>query len=499
LHRTATRHRVEAGARSGGGGTLERISRPIVQVALVGGPVAIGFASGGFGDSPRSVAAIAAWALVAFAALTWTPAPIPRTAAVGGLLLLAGWVALSALWAPLVDPARDDLVRILLYAAVLLLSASAWRSRTEARLLEPAVALGTLVVVGYGVAGRLLPGVFVLERSPRAAGRLDQPLTYWNAMGALAAIGLVLCARVAGDRERRPALRVAAAAAAAPLGMGLYLSFSRGALGALAMGVLVLIALAPERAQLSSVALALAGGALAALAASLSPSVQSLAGDAAARRGQGAAVLAALVAVAAAVGLAQWLVTRREGPGVGFGRPWTRRIRAGAVAGIVAVAVVSLALGSTSQAPPPAPGSGAARFGEAGSNRHDYWAVAARAFADHPLIGVGSGGFRVEWLRERSIDEFVVDAHSLYLETAAELGLVGLAALALLIAGLATAVRRLYRSDAALAVGPAAVLAAYALHAGVDWDWEMPALTLPVLVIGGMALSRVALSEPRAG
>jgi hypothetical protein len=27
----------------------------------------------------------------------------------------------------------------------------------------------------------------------------------------------------------------------------------------------------------------------------------------------------------------------------------------------------------------------------------------------------------------------------------------------------------------------------------------MPALTLPVLVIGGMALSRVALSEPRAG
>jgi O-antigen ligase len=112
---------------------------------------------------------------------------------------------------------------------------------------------------------------------------------------------------------------------------------------------------------------------------------------------------------------------------------------------------------------------------------------------------VGRGGFRVEWLRERSIDEVVVDAHSLYLETAAELGLVGLAALALLIAGLAAAVRRLYRSDAALAVGPAAVLAAYALHAGVDWDWEMPALTLPVLVIGGMALSRVALSEPRAG
>src|SRR4051794_9341611 len=151
LQRTAPNHRVEAGARAGGGATLERISRRIVQLALVGGPVAIAFASGGFGDSPRSVAAIAAWALVALAALTWTPPPIPRSAAVGGLLLLAGWVALSAVWAPLADPARDDLVRVLLYAAVVLLSASAWRSRTEARLLEPAVALGTLVVVGYGV------------------------------------------------------------------------------------------------------------------------------------------------------------------------------------------------------------------------------------------------------------------------------------------------------------------------------------------------------------
>src|SRR3954462_4471266 len=52
---------------------LQRLSPRAVQLALVAGPVAIAFASGGFGDSPRSVAAIAAWALVALAALTWSP------------------------------------------------------------------------------------------------------------------------------------------------------------------------------------------------------------------------------------------------------------------------------------------------------------------------------------------------------------------------------------------------------------------------------------------
>ena len=69
-------------------------------------------------------------------------------------------------------------------------------------------------------------------------------------MGELAAIGFVLCARLAGDASRPAgaALR-AAAAAAAPLGMGLYLSFSRGALFACAAGLVALIVVAPRAAS----------------------------------------------------------------------------------------------------------------------------------------------------------------------------------------------------------------------------------------------------------
>ena len=76
------------------------------------------------------------------------------------------------------------------------------------------------------------------------------------------------------------------------------------------------------------------------------------------------------------------------------------------------------------------------------------------------------------------------DAHSLYVETAAELGLVGLAALALFLGAIAACAARALRHDPALAAGPAAALAAFGFHAGLDWDWEMPALTLVARAAG---------------
>ena len=127
----------------------------------------------------------------------------------------------------------------------------------------------------------------------------------------------------------------------------------------------------------------------------------------------------------------------------------------------------------------PAPeGATAGRFASAQSNRYAYWEVAAGAFARHPLLGTGSGGFAVEWLRERTIEESVRDVHSLYLETATELGLVGLALLAVFLAG-AGGVAARARSE----TGAVAALVAYALHTGLDWDWEMPAVTLLAMVV----------------
>jgi hypothetical protein len=325
-----------------------------------------------------------------------------------------------------------------------------------------------------------------------AGGRLDQPLGYWNAMGALGALGLVLCARVAGDRTRPDALRIAAAGGAPVLGMGIYLSFSRGALAAVAAGLVVLTALAPTWPQLRSTLLAVAGGVVAAFTASRFDGVQSLTGSLAHREHQGAIALAILVVlVAVGAGLQAWACrAERAGRLRVDHMPLPRRTPAIAAALVVLIAVgiaFAAARESHSGGAPPR-GTTAARLGSLQSHRYEYWKVAVRTFTHHPIIGVGSSGFAVEWLRHRPFREPAQDAHSLYLETAAELGLVGLALLALMLAGIALAARDAWRRDPVLASGACAALTAWALHAGLDWDWEMPGLTLVVIVLAGLLL-----------
>jgi hypothetical protein len=480
------------------------------RAALVAGPVALAFFSGGFFDRPRDVALIAA-GFVLTVLVAAAPAgqlvpthPAARVALVAAAAY-AGWIGLSVTWAPVRDYAGDDAERALLYATVLAASAVAFRERRAARALEPLAAAGTAIVIGYGLAGRLLQGIVTEHPQRSAVGRLDQPLTYWNATGALAAIGLVLCARVAGDRERPPALRAGAAAVAVPLGMGCYLSFSRGALAALAAGLLTLIVLAPTFAQLRATLLVAVAGAAGAIAAAASSAVRALEGSAATREREGAIVLAvavvlmALAAVAERGRLARAPLARRDGgadrpraddaPPPDRPLPLPRWAGWAALAAIAALLVVPIAAAGGRQQAPPATGATNQRFASLGSNRYGYWRVAIDTGLDHPLAGVGASGFRVAWLAHRDVDENVRDAHSLELETFAELGLVGVALLAALLGGVALSARAAHRVDPVLAAGPAAALTAWAFHSAIDWDWEMPALTLVAVVLAGALLA----------
>jgi O-antigen ligase len=449
------------------------VVRFLVAGVLLAGPTALAFATGGFYDRPRTIAGIVAWALVALLAVVGEPLPRGRAAwaAIGGLAGLAGWSAVSLGWAPLAEPARDDVARLVAYTGALVASAMAWRSRRELRLVEPVLAAGALVVAVYGLAGSL--GVIDLDTSATARGRLEQPLTYWNAMGILAAFGLTLAIRVAGDRGRPPALRAAAAAAAAPFGMTIYLTFSRGAIAALAVGIAILVVLSTNRDQIRAVAVAIATGVVAAVAASL--------GD-----GGALAALAALPAVAALLVLRG---ARAEPRSYALRR---RAVAAGIVLAILAgapLAAVTLDRGAAETS------ATATRFNDVGSNRYEYWEVALDTWWDQPLRGSGSGGFRVDWLRERDVDESVRDAHSLYLETAAELGTVGLLLLGLLLAGVAAGAAAAVRRERELAAGLVAALSVFAIHAALDWDWEMPAVALPAIVVAG-ALLRTAGGSP---
>ena len=122
---------------------------------------------------------------------------------------------------------------------------------------------------------------------------------------------------MAGDPRRRPGLRAAAAAGAVPLWAGVYLSFSRGALVALAVALVVLLALAPAgRAQARALATTLVPGATAAVLAGALPAVRALEGGDGSRRVQGLAMLVALGALAVAAALLTRRASRAEEPNV---------------------------------------------------------------------------------------------------------------------------------------------------------------------------------------
>jgi hypothetical protein len=136
------------------------------------------------------------------------------------------------------------------------------------------------------------------------------------------------------------------------------------------------------------------------------------------------------------------------------------------------------------------------RLTDPGNNgRLVVWRVALTGYRDHPVRGQGAGTFALEWdlLRGPRNQYVVTDAHSLYVEALDELGLVGLCLLALVILLALGRFAWLARGpDRALYAALAAVGLAWALHAGVDWDWEMPAVTLWFFAAAGLALAAPA-------
>jgi O-antigen ligase len=294
-----------------------------------------------------------------------------------------------------------------------------------------------------------------------------------------------------GDVRRDPALRIAAAAATVPLATGVYLSLSRGVLAALAVGLVVLVALAPDaREQLRAAAIAFALSVPACAVAGALPAVRTLGDSLSTRRTEGLVMLVVLVVLMGVAALATRREIRLDRPP---GAPLRPRHRALATAGVAVLLLGALlgaaALESKPESRNPAFGANPQRLQSLDSNRYSYWRVALDTFSDHPVQGIGSGAFVVDWLQHRDVDDPTREPHSLYLGTLAELGLVGLACLVAFLWGIVAAAQRLWRADPALATGPIAALVLWAAHAGIDWDWEMPALTMVALALAGAMIA----------
>jgi O-antigen ligase len=317
-------------------------------------------------------------------------------------------------------------------------------------------------------------------------------------MGALAALGTLLALGVASDARSR-ALRAFASAAPVVFVPTLVFSASRGAAISLVAGLVVALALHRARARFALVTAvaalpAAAGGLLAARSRALTAEPSSL--HAAAREGHRLALALLLLA---GLALLIPLVVDAAAPKL----PRLPHLPPRAVAVLATVAVVGGALAAVAlggkaydafRMPTPFGETGLRShlFSLSGHDRTSYWRVALDDYRDHPALGSGAGTYDLYWTRDRPFGTGARDAHSLYVETLAELGPLGLALLLAALAAPFTAVR--FARERPLVPALAGAYAAYLVHAAADWDWEIPALTLTALVCGAL----LAVSDTRA-
>jgi hypothetical protein len=375
-----------------------------------------------------------------------------------GLGLLTAWTAASWFWSDSPPVALEEAQRTAVYLAVATAVVLAGR-RVPAAWLAGGVVAGAAVPVGWNLVLRLAPDWAGRSALRTDIGQLADPVGYANSLALLAALALVLALGLDGI----------AAVLLVPFAAEIALQQSTGTVAAVALGLAayLLTAAQPLRA-LVLVALPLVGALVVSRASSVlhPPPTDLLAAAHAGHR---------LLLVLAALALAQGAVVRADGLSRSSGRVSPRLARPLAVAGgLVALAV--------------------APFAFRGHERGHYWSVAWHELATNPVLGSGAGTFVDWWLRLRTVPGSTHEAHSLYLETLAELGPLGLVLLlAALGAGLAGA-WRLRRER----LGPAllAALITFDLGAAVDFHWELAAVTAPAIAL---AASAAVHADGRAG
>ncbi|MEJ7782768.1 MAG: O-antigen ligase family protein [Solirubrobacteraceae bacterium] len=445
-----------------------------------------------------------------------------------GIALLSAfavWAGVSLLWSVAPDRSWGEINRTLSYALFAVLAVGVGSSLPRA---AEALAVGwlavALAVALYALGGKIAPGVnipglFDLNHTSDFS-RLREPIGYWNALGLVCALGAPVAVRLAVDAQHRRLVRLAGLGALWVLLVTLALTYSRGGLLALGVAVVITTWLAGGRLR-GLLALAVAG--LATLPAVglafLDPALADAGAELGLRIVAGRRLAAAMAVCLAALLAAGWVLLVLERRARWSPRASARVWRAAAVGaaalallGLVGVAASDRGLGGSAQALADAfTGDDTAEVSAPGrlatvnsANRWGWWQEAVGAFSDRPLGGWGASSFPVVHRLYRDAPIDVAQPHSVPLQFLAETGIIGaalaLGGLGLLLAAALARVRSLPRGrerdmSAALLAGGCAWL----VHGLVDWDWDIPAVTLPVLAFLGVLCARRPEEREGAG
>lgn len=486
---------------------------PYLVAALV---FLLAYEAGAYGLTARTLLGVSVWwaLLVGIGLGLWPLEPPTRLAlaAVAGLTALSVVTLASTFWAPSAENAFSDFNRATIYLGILLLTVCGAR-RASGRLIFDGIALGTGVLALVSLASRCFQSLFgasdIPKFLPSAVTRLSYPIGYWNGLAIMLAIATPLLLRVAMDSVRHPATRAVAMGALPAFAATMYLASSRGGIAVAAAALVMLVVLAARRwFALAAVGTAVFGSWVAIRVVQARPELVDgpLSSAAAHSQGHSAALLLALICPA--TGAAWSLGCVLLGPASWNLAPRSPRAAA-ALIGLAVVLVVAsshpLRHWDDFKRAPTAP-TGSSGIVQAhlasgnGSGRWQFWTAAVDQWRTHPVRGSGAGTFQEWWSAHGSLPMIVKNAHSLYLETLGELGILGFAAVAIfIVAGLAAIVQRARgagprrRNDIA-AVGASFVAFAFAL--GIDWMWQMTVVTAIGIVLLGTLVGPATADSP---
>jgi hypothetical protein len=484
------------------------------------------FAEGGVGQPEEAWLQIGVAIVAVSAAAAWLGAGRLRggasPVAIAGVVLLAAyaaWAAISLAWSVAPDRTWAEFNRALAYTLVVgvALLAAGGVPRAVERVATGWLAIAVAAAV-YALGGKVLPGV--LDHA-EAVARLRAPLEYWNALGLVCVLAAPIAIRVATDRTRRPVGRCGGLLALMLLLTCLGLTYSRGGMLALAVVLVVLTAVGGARLR-GLVAFALAAvAAVPALAFAWTDDRVAENFVAHGDRVDAGLLLGALLLAGAGAVLAGGLALIR----LEARARWSRTRSQLAWFALAAVGVAISAGGLTLMATSSRGFEGSIEeavdnftevrrdevyepgrlLSTTSANRWAWWREAFGAYADEPVHGWGAGSFPVSRRLYRATPYDVQQTHSLPLQLMAETGTVGLVlaggALLLLFAAALARVREMTPEgrERDLAVALWAAAAAWAVHALADWDWDIPGVTVPVLLFLGVIAARAPSPRPSGG
>lgn len=153
----------------------------------------------------------------------FAPVTLVAVAALGLYTLMT---LVSALWSHAASRALIEFDRAWMYLLILVLFGTVRASTENLRRLIWGLLAGASIVCLAGLTSRVLPNVW--HTAPSVANqRLSYPVTYWNTLGLLAALGIVLAFHITCSLQERPPARILAAAVTPLLAATLFFTFSR--------------------------------------------------------------------------------------------------------------------------------------------------------------------------------------------------------------------------------------------------------------------------------